>query len=146
MWESLRSLTKNERFERIAQVAHQKRATMSDSLRSLTKIEGPWAICSGLSPKMSEWPNRSFFWANRSFTNFFAKNKWFAQKTDERIPSPGNNWLKSNTNDRVLTVRLHSAIRLYSAVRLHCAVRLHSAYIISQSAESCSVVGPVPCR
>ena len=40
---SLRSLTKNERCERIAQVAHQKWASMSDSLRSLTKNERPWA-------------------------------------------------------------------------------------------------------
>ena len=37
--ESLRSLTKNERCEQIAQVAHQKWATMSDLLRSLTKNE-----------------------------------------------------------------------------------------------------------
>ena len=35
--ESLRSLIKNERCEQIAQVAYQKWATMSDSLRSLTK-------------------------------------------------------------------------------------------------------------
>ena len=34
--ESLRSHTKNERCEQIAQVAHQKLATMSDSLRLLT--------------------------------------------------------------------------------------------------------------
>ena len=32
---SLRLLTKNERLEPIAQVAHQKWATMSDSLKSL---------------------------------------------------------------------------------------------------------------
>ena len=29
-----------------------------------------------------------FFIANRSFAHFFAKNERFAQKTDERIPSP----------------------------------------------------------
>ena len=56
--ESLRSLTNNERCERIAQVAHQK------------------------------WANHSFFWANCSFAHFWAKNNRFAQKTDERIPSP----------------------------------------------------------
>ena len=33
--ESLRLLTKNEQCEQIAQVAHQKGATMSDLLRSL---------------------------------------------------------------------------------------------------------------
>ena len=36
---SLRLLTKNERCERIIQVAHQKLATMSKLLRSLTKNE-----------------------------------------------------------------------------------------------------------
>ena len=35
--EWLRSLTKDERCEQIAQVAHQKWETMSDSLRLLTK-------------------------------------------------------------------------------------------------------------
>ena len=59
--ESLRLLTKNERCEQIAQVAHQK------------------------------WANHWVFWANRSFAIFFAKNEQFAQKTDERIPSPA--WL-----------------------------------------------------
>ena len=37
-----------------------------------------WANRSGCLPKMSEWANRLLFWANCSF----------AQKTDERIPSP----------------------------------------------------------
>ena len=44
---------------------------VSESLRSLTKNERPWANCSG-------W----------SFANLFAKNERFAQKTDERIPNP----------------------------------------------------------
>ena len=108
--ELLRSLGGNERpwanrsgllrqksdHERFAQVAQRKRAIrssgcspkMSDvskSLRSLTKNEQPWAICSGRSPKMSEL---LFFWANRLFAHFFANKQRFAQKTDERIPSP----------------------------------------------------------
>ena len=70
---SLRSLTKNERCEWIAPVAHLKWVTMSDSLRSLTKNERPWADHSGRLPKMSKWANHSFF---------------FAQKTLEQIPSP----------------------------------------------------------
>ena len=87
--ESLRSLTKNEQCEQIAQVVHQKWATRSDSLRLLTINERPRANCSGPSPKMSEWANCSFFWANRSFAHLFAKKERFAQKTDEQIPSPG---------------------------------------------------------
>ena len=71
--ELLRSLTKNERCERIAQVAHQKLGTMSDSLRLLTKNEQTWANSSGRSPKMSKWANRSFFWENRSFAHFWEK-------------------------------------------------------------------------
>ena len=45
---------KMSNHKQFAQVAHQKRATMSDSLRSLTKNERPWAILSGRSPKMSD--------------------------------------------------------------------------------------------
>ena len=93
----LRSLTKNEQCKQIAQVAHKKWATMSASLRSLIKNERPWTNCSGRSPKMSDWANCSLFRANRSFAWFFAKNKRFARKTNERIPSPavrtGLNWI-----------------------------------------------------
>ena len=72
--ESLSPLTKNERCEWITQVAHQKLAPMSDLLRLLTKNE-----------QMSKL---LFFGANCSLAHFFAKNEQFAQKTDERIPSP----------------------------------------------------------
>ena len=63
--ESPRSLTKNERCERIAQFAHQKKSTMRDSLRLLTM-------------KVSE------------SLIFFAKDKQFAQKTNDRIPNPAS--------------------------------------------------------
>ena len=49
---------------------------VSESLRSLTKNE-----------RMSE---SLVFWANCSFAHLFAKNERFAEKTDERIPSPAN--------------------------------------------------------
>ena len=49
-----------------------------------------WVNCSGRSPQMSKWVNHSFFWVNRSFANFWAKNKRFARKSDEQIPSPAN--------------------------------------------------------
>ena len=71
-----------------------KMSDVSESLRSLTKNEGPWAIRSGRSPKMNEWANNSFFWANHSFAHFFTKNKWFAQKTNEQIPSTATLRLK----------------------------------------------------
>ena len=73
--ELLRSLTKNEKCEWIAQVAHQKWVTMSDSLTSLRGNERSWSNRSGCSPKMSEWVNRSCFWANHSFAQFWAKNE-----------------------------------------------------------------------
>ena len=59
--ESRISLKSNEQCEWIAQVAYQKWATMSNSLRSLRGNEQSWANCSGRSPKMSEWGNHSLF-------------------------------------------------------------------------------------
>ena len=51
--ELLRSLTKSEQCERIAQVAHQKLATVSDLLRSLTKNK---RFAQKTSKPMSEFP------------------------------------------------------------------------------------------
>ena len=58
--ESLRSLTKNEQCEWITQVAHQKWATMSDSLRSLRGNE--W--CKQIAHQK---------WANEWITHFFER-------------------------------------------------------------------------
>ena len=82
--ESLRSLTINERCEQIAQGAHQKWATISNSLRSLRA-------------------NRSFFWANCSFAIFWAKNEPFTRKTNERILSPALEWETSKSVTSRLT-------------------------------------------
>ena len=144
-------------YERFAQIAQDKWATVSKALRSLISKEWPWANGSGRSwqmshreryaqvahdkwanerfaqkilvkilffsmfymgflilknewfthslffnelckwiaqgsPKMSQWANCLFFWANCSFAHFFAKNEQFAQKTDNHIPSPGFFW------------------------------------------------------
>ena len=57
--------------ERFAQVAHQKWATMSQLLRSLTKNEQQWANCSGRSPKMSE----SFVILSKSLIRPFFRKK-----------------------------------------------------------------------
>ena len=64
---------------------------VSELLRPLNKnerCERSWGNRSGGSPKMSEWVNSSFFWANCSFAHFWAKHERFARKTDEGIPSP----------------------------------------------------------
>ena len=55
---------------------------VSESLSTLTKNERSWAIHSGRSPKMSKREQIA------QVANLFAKNEWFAQKTDERIPNP----------------------------------------------------------
>ena len=113
--ESLRSLTKNEQCERIAEVAHQKWATMSDLLRSLTKNVRPWANCSGRSTKMSKWANRSLFERIAQVAHFFAKNERFARKTDERIPSPDSSFMVT-TIDNVVTWALHPGYNLLQVV------------------------------
>ena len=77
----LRSLFKNEWCERIAFVAHQKWATMSDSLTSLWENERLWANCSCGSPKMSEWVNCSFF-------EWIAQTPIFGQKTSDSLGKP----------------------------------------------------------
>ena len=65
---------------------------VSDVSESLSLLRGNelhmWANCSFCSPKMSEWVNCSFFGTNRSFAHFWTKNKRFARKLNERIPSP----------------------------------------------------------
>ena len=62
--ELLRSLTKNDRCEQIAQVAHQKWANERNALFLSKSLIGSL------------------------FAHFLAKNKQFAQKTDEQIPNP----------------------------------------------------------
>ena len=59
--ESLRSLTKNERCDRIAQVTHQKWATMSDLLRLLTK---------------NEQKSKSLVFLSKSLIRLFFRKKW----------------------------------------------------------------------
>ena len=92
---------------------------VSESLRSLTKNERPWGNRSGRSPKMSEWANRSFFWANRSFAHFFPKNEQVAQKTDEPIPSPGR--ILCNLS---ILCSVHYCT-LYTMYNVLCTVYLH---------------------
>ena len=87
--ETLILLKSNERCERIAhfvhkkmsdhewfaQVAQRKWAIVSESLRSLTKNEQMNELLVFLSKSLN--------------CSFWAKNEWFAWKTEEQIPSPG---------------------------------------------------------
>ena len=65
-----------ERPELFAQVVHNKRVTMSDSLTLLFK-KG-WK-CNSLTKKQT----------NCTFTLSLTKNEQFAEKTNEQIPNPG---------------------------------------------------------
>ena len=79
---------------------------VSESLRSLTKNERPWAICTGHSEEMSDheritqvahqnWANEQIacFLSESFIWSFFRKNEGFAQKADERIPGPDYKWV-----------------------------------------------------
>ena len=70
--------------------------------KSLRGNEQSWVNHSGSSPKMSEWVNHSFFWANHSFANFSAK-----KRANERISNPG--WInKKNSKKSCDTASLNN--------------------------------------
>ena len=75
----------------MAQVTHDKRATVSKLLRSITKKE---AIVSNLLKSLTknEQIARFFEW----IAHFFAKKYRFTQKKDEEIPNPGPIWTGKN--------------------------------------------------
>ena len=77
-------------------------SNVSESLRSLTKNEQPWAIHSGRSKEMSdseqiaqvahqnERMSESLIFLSESLIgSFLGKNQRLAWKSNERIPSPG---------------------------------------------------------
>ena len=96
-------LLKNERIahfllfgERCERFGHDRSfplGDVSESVRSLTKNEQPWVICSHPSEEMSNHERITQVahqkWANEWIVHFWAKNELFARKTDKRIPSPG---------------------------------------------------------
>ena len=69
------SLISSEQSEQITQVAQDKLATVSDSLRLLRRNKRSWANLSGRSPKISEWGNYSLFERRTQLLPFFV-NKW----------------------------------------------------------------------
>ena len=85
--DSLRWLRGNDRCERIAHFAHQKWVTMSNLLRSLRGNERCERIAHFAHQK---WANEwiAHFLSDRSFAHFWTKNKQFARKSNEPIPSP----------------------------------------------------------
>ena len=86
--ESLRSLTKNERCEWIAQVAHQK-----------------WAIRSGRSEEMSDHEVAQQKWANEWIAQFFeriAHSLSFGQKTSNLLRKPMSEFPSLNMGKSLL--------------------------------------------
>ena len=84
------------------QVAHDKRETVIELLRSLTKNEPQWVIGSGRSPKMSKWANHSFynfFLANRSFAHFAQKTSDSPRNVIHEFPNLCHFLQKSNVSD-----------------------------------------------
>ena len=85
--ESLISLKSNEECEWIAQVAHQKWATMSDSLRSLRGIERSWENCSGRSFLDKKQAIRSEIkWANSQpclFCTLYLQNELLSAASEQ---------------------------------------------------------------
>ena len=61
--------------EQFAEVAQDKWATLSESLRSFMTNEQMWAIRSGCSGQMSEWANGIVF-LSKSLIFSFAHKKW----------------------------------------------------------------------
>ena len=82
------SLISSEQSEQITQVAQDKLATVSDSLRLLRRNKWSWANLSGRSPKISEWANYSLFERSTHLLTFLSINERFALKFDEEIPNP----------------------------------------------------------
>ena len=70
------SLFFKERLEQFSLVALYKRATMSDSLRSLMTKEQPWAIRSGCSWQKSNGSNSLFFMSKLLFCSKKMRELW----------------------------------------------------------------------
>ena len=92
-----KSLILKSNCEQFAQITHDKRATVSELHRLLTKNEQPWAIHSGHSPKMSNCEqnaqvahDKRATRANRSF--FLSESLFHLHKTSDSLK---NIWIKS---------------------------------------------------
>ena len=88
------SLLFKERYERIAQFAPNERATVSESLRLLSKNEQPWVIRSGGSPKMSDCERIAQVahqkWANERIAHsliFSQKKSYSLRKPMSKFPT-----------------------------------------------------------
>ena len=109
---SLRSLISKERPWATRSGRSWQMSKVSESLRLLTKNERPWANCSGRSPKMS----KSVFWANRSFAHFFAK------KTSNSLRKPSQIFLTLWSNILVKS-KPNSKVRQFS-------LKFYSSFVV----------------
>ena len=121
------SLTKNEWCERIAQATQQKWATISNLLTSLRGNDRSWVNRSGRWPKWANEWIACFFWANRSFAHFWAKNEPFVQKTDERIPSPAYQLVQGKLESGS---EFQSRFRILEKVHLQTDLDLQHCYTV----------------
>ena len=90
-----KSLILKSNCEQFAQITHDKRATVSELHRLLTKNEQPWAIHSGRSPKMSDLERIPQFalqnWVKVRIPRFFeqiAHSLIFLQKPSDSLRKP----------------------------------------------------------
>ena len=78
--------------ERFAQIAQDKWATVSESLRSLIENEQLWGICSG----RSWWLSKSLAFMSKSLIRPFAHKKWAIRSKNPWAQFPALVWsLKS---------------------------------------------------
>ena len=71
---------------------------MSDHERFTQAAQRKWAMWTNRlfrSPKMSEWVNRSFFWANCSLAHFWTKNERLLGNQMSEFPTFNMNWINS---------------------------------------------------
>ena len=106
---------------------------MSNSLTSLRGNERSWVNRSGRWPKMSEWVNRLFFWANRSLAHFWAKNERFVQKTDEWIPSPAYQLVQGKLESGS---EFQSRFRILEKVHLQTDLDLQHCYTVQYTVQA----------
>ena len=144
--ESLISLKSNERCERIAHFAHQKWATMSDSLRLLRGNERSWVNHSGrlfLDKKRAihseiKWANSQrckIGWAILNFFFFFVNRKVQLCFLEWSVSREFVSWFKP-----ILASAKHAKVILNSFTTLPPKLRLCSVHPSAESSSSVCII------